>query len=217
MTTNDSNESDQAKPGKFARLVQLINSKYKAGHQEGKYLVLKEESNIPKPGCLHQIDLFMRNVTEIAAFKFDQSIIERDITYECFAPILSDRPGNRSMCDFIVFFRLDNDERIHVWAINMKSTNIGNNVKQLRAAKRVIDLLLGKLEDLIAAETNQSAPHLFGQVDFVLFSMYKASTNASKKSLAKPLQRQSDNTGRDPTNYCHITMPAQKLAPLARP
>ena len=212
----------------FSRLIGLINSPYKAGREESGYLILEESSNIQKPGSLHEIRLFLRDVEKVEAFKFDQVIVEPrqtaeelpegnlpPITHECFAPLLSSNKGNRSMCDYIVFFQLKKRKQIHVWAINMKSTNHSNNARQLRSAKRIIDFLLGKLEDLVAAESNKPPVDLIGQVDFVLFSTQKTGTNASRPlPIARP--QQSDNTGRDPANFWHVSAPIHRLQPLAR-
>jgi hypothetical protein len=96
----------------------------------------------------------------------------------------------------------------------MKSSNTGNNLRQLRAAKRVIDFLLGKLVDLIEAEMNKPVSDLIGQIDFVLFSSATPPTNPKLSKIANIQAGISDNSGRTPVNFHHSSKPAYRLAPL---
>jgi hypothetical protein len=199
----------------FDQVITLINESYRAGKEVDSYLYLDEAENSGKRESLVQIGLFLKGVAQVAAYKFDQVIADRHVTHECYAPVLSDLKGNRSMCDYIVFFRLKNDARINVWAVNMKSRNLGNNLGQLRAAKRVIDFLLGKLEDQIVAETNKPVPDLFTPVNFVLFSTrQKTGTNPQVPPKTATEVSGSDNSGRNPANFYHVTQLACKLQPL---
>lgn len=194
------------------RVQELVNAAYLAGRREGKYLVLDEAENIHKPGCLHEIKLYLKNVEAIVAYKFDQKIKvlspQASVEYETYAPFLADIKGARSMCDFIIFYKLKNDEQIHVWVVNMKSQNLNNNVQQLRAANRIVEFLYGKLNDLLAAELNKLEQFPVGQVNFVLFSTHKSATN--------PWSGGNDvgERGRSPENFRHC-LDAAQLAPIA--
>jgi hypothetical protein len=106
---------------------------------------------------------------------------------------LSDESGVRAMCDFVVFYSDTSDpDRIHVWVVNLKSKNKGNNAAQMRAGGRLASFLIGKFEDLLTGVK-------IGKTNFVLFSstlIFKSGTNpflsqsgipvAGKGSLAEP-------------------------------
>ncbi len=170
-------------------LKQMIQPAYQCGTLIDQFLVLEEQENLSKPGTLPEVRLFLRDVAQCAAYKFDQIVSIDQIQHETYAPFLTAEKGLRSMCDFIVFYTLRREpEVLHTWLVNLKSSRVGNSAAQLQAGYHLAQFLRGKLGD------HAASPWRLGQLDYVLFSLV-------------PQKAQTDNRLPDPA--ATHTSPAQ--------
>ncbi len=208
------------------QLELLINPNYRIyPRQDGQYLILEESENEDKENTLKSAKVNIDSIKSFAVYKFDQTISikgkqikdkqEETFELETYAPFLTAKKGARAMCDFILFYNChEQPEKIHAWVLNLKSTKLSNSASQMHAGLRLTTFLVNKLEDIEKAHDAKRKLGL-GQVNFILFSLFRPETPGTNPVRAKAAGQSAPVAGTHPAYPCHYqTKQAPRVWPI---
>ncbi len=198
----------------------IINPNYRINEiYDGNNLILEEETNANKAGSLYQIKLNVKDAKDVLVYKFDQAVhIDRQ-KHKTYAPFLQ-KGVAQTMCDFIIFYRQkQNEQPLHAWVVNLKSSNPHNNFQQMRAGRSLCKFLLDKLNDLLKIQ-HKPEELVRGEIDYVLFTLPKTRGTTCRPGTSPILRRQKNPPakampdGKTPENCISIFDRAYLLHPL---
>lgn len=189
------------------------------GESGGNDLILEEEANVNKGGTLYQIKLNVRDAKDVLVYKFDQTVLVDQQKHKTYAPFLQKGEAH-TMCDFIIFYRQKrNEQLLHAWVVNLKSSNPHNNLQQMRAGRSLCKFLLDKLNDLLKIQ-DKPEELARGEIDYVLFALSKTRGTTCRPRTSPLLGRTKNQAakampdGKTPENCITITTRAYNLRPL---